>query len=67
MKLDIRANGHFEWCGGKYAYVEIINGTTEKKLCETEKIYEFNSDMILRWNKERKNLGDCKDIGPIFL
>ena len=69
VKLHIRPNGYFEFCGGTNVYVEIIklNGTTEEKLCETNKEESFNPDRDIFWKKENKNLGNCEDIGPIFL
>jgi hypothetical protein len=65
VKLDIRANSILAGeltCGCENAYVEIMNGTTKEKLCQTNKIAEVNSNAIIKWNKEKKNLGDCEDI-----
>ena len=51
-------------CGGYLVQIEIIQN---EKSCLTEKIDEFTRGKALRWSLSNKKLGDCKDLGPIFL
>jgi len=61
VKLNIRADGWFESCGGENLYIEITH--SGNKTCQTERKESFEPDWPISWTEKGKNkLGGCKDI-----